>query len=250
MPSVHELTELYENFLLAPERGPDVCETCLTFTEGFAHCYACATCQPWLDAFAPISYSVASEQLHHALASYKRMGGEVAQRLRRELTALLWRFLDGHERCVAGALGISGFEVVTTVPSSRDRNAARCPLAQIVGQLCEPTRERYDRLLERSGVESAEHDFHAGKYRALHRLGGEAVLLIDDTWTTGSSAQSAAAAVKRAGSGPVAAVVIGRHLKRDWRDNDTRLTRLARPFDWDRCVYCAPVAASARTSAG
>ncbi len=67
------------------------------------------------------------------------------------------------------------------------------------------------------------------------------MLLIDDTWTTGTNAQSAAAALA-AGAGPIAAVVIGRHLNREWRQNDRRLRGLARPFDWSRCaVHGAPV---------
>ena len=73
MPTVGELSALYENFMLGPRRGPDVCGTCFNFTAGYARCYACAHGQPMLDAVAPISYSVAREQLHHALASYKRL---------------------------------------------------------------------------------------------------------------------------------------------------------------------------------
>jgi adenine/guanine phosphoribosyltransferase-like PRPP-binding protein len=38
------------------------------------------------------------------------------------------------------------------------------------------------------------------------------VLLVDDTWVSGGSAQSAAAALKLAGARRVALVVIGRHV--------------------------------------
>jgi hypothetical protein len=72
MPSVRELSALYENVMLGPRRGPDVCATCFNFTAGYVRCYACAHGRPVLDAMAPISYSVAREHLHHALASYKR----------------------------------------------------------------------------------------------------------------------------------------------------------------------------------
>ena len=68
------------------------------------------------------------------------------------------------------------------------------------------------------------------------------MLLIDDTWTTGANAQSAAAALKSAGAERVAAVVIGRHLNREWHENDRRLRGITRPFDWDRCALCAPPA--------
>jgi adenine/guanine phosphoribosyltransferase-like PRPP-binding protein len=61
--------------------------------------------------------------------------------------------------------------------------------------------------------------------------------VIDDTWTTGASAQSAAAALTAAGCGTVAAVVIGRHINRDWGPNDQELAALP-PFAWDRCALC------------
>ena len=41
---------------------------------------------------------------------------------------------------------------------------------------------------------------------------GASVLLVDDTWVSGASAQSAAAALKLAGARHVAVVVVGRHV--------------------------------------
>ncbi len=239
MPSVHELSALYENVMLGPRRGPSVCSTCFNFTDGYARCYACDHGQLMLDAVAPISYSVAREQLHHALASYKRLQGDVARRLGASLAAILWRFLVEHERCVAHAAGTDGFELVTTVPSgSRFRDESH-PLRWIVGDLVGPTRDRYERLLQRSDVDVQPRAFSGEKFVAARPVEGRSVLLIDDTWTTGSSAQSAAAALKAAGAVRIAAVVIGRHLNRGWHENDRRIRGIARPFDWGRCALCA-----------
>jgi hypothetical protein len=249
VPTVRELSEPYENVMLSPRRGPGVCATCFNLTAGYDRCYACAYGRPVLDAVAPISYSVAREQLHHALASYKRLDGEVARRLRAVLAAILWRFLAEHERCVAKAAGTNGFDLVTTVPSGdRDRDE-RHPLRWIVGELVGPTRARHERLLRRTKTELPPRIFDERKFEAIHRLNNRAVLLIDDTWTTGASAQSAATALKAAGAGPIGAVVIGRHLNREWRQNDRRLGGLERPFDWSRCALCSePNGAAHRTS--
>src|ERR1700691_4948027 len=103
MPSVAELTALYTNFMLGPRPGPDVCRQCFNFTRGYERCYACTHNEQRLEAIVPISYSVAREQLHHALAGYKRLDGEVARQLGVELAAVLWRHLSGHERCLARA---------------------------------------------------------------------------------------------------------------------------------------------------
>jgi len=50
------------------------------------------------------------------------------------------------------------------------------------------------------------------RFRAPYPLTGASVLLLDDTWTSGGRAQSAAVALKRAGARSVAAVVLGRHV--------------------------------------
>jgi len=249
MPSVRELSALYENVMLAPRSGPDVCGTCFNFTAGYARCYACTHSPPVLDAFAPISYSVAHEQLHHALASYKRLNGDVARRLGAILAAILWRFIAHHERCIAQAAGVARFDLVTIVPSSDRNRDEHHPLRRIVAELVAPTRDRHERLLLRTDIEVPARSFSEAKFRATKPLHGQAVLLIDDTWTTGASAQSAAAALKLAGAGSIAAVVIGRHLNREWHQNDRRLRGIAQPFEWADCALCAePVALPRRQS--
>ena len=240
MPTIHELTQRFESFLFAPRHGRGVCRTCFNFTDGYARCYACGRNEAWLRAVAPISYSVAKEQLHHALATYKRVNGGVARELAAGLAAVLWRFLERHECCLARAAGIGRFELVTTVPSGDPTRDDGQPLRRIVAEVVGSTRDRHERLLAPSGVVVPPHEFSREKYAVTRRLDGESVLLIDDTWTTGSNAQSAAAALAAAGAGAVAAVVIGRHLNREWHDNDRRLTEIPRPFNWDVCALCDP----------
>jgi predicted amidophosphoribosyltransferase len=240
MASVTELTALYGNFLLGPRHGPGVCRTCFNFTDGYDRCYACTSNGQFLDAMLPISYSVAHEQLHHVLATYKRSHGLTAHRFEIELAAVIWRFLDRHEACLARAAKVARFDSVTTVPSSRHFRDDIHPLHHIVAELVEPARSRYVRLLRRSGARTASHSFNPDKYEPLTDLANCSVLLIDDTWTTGANAQSAAAALKSAGVRNVAALVVGRHISRDYGQNDRRLRMLSTPFDWDRCAFCRP----------
>jgi predicted amidophosphoribosyltransferase len=240
MPTVAELTTLYGNFMLSPRPGPDICRTCFNLTDGHDRCYACAHVESWLDAIAPISYSVAHEQLHHALAGYKRPPSVVADRFAIELAAVLWRHLDRHEACLAQAAGTMAFELVTAVPSSTRARADSHPLHRVAGELTGATRARYRRLLRRSRQAVNPRAFSAEKYEPTIAIEGKSVLLIDDTWTTGANAQSAAAALKAAGAGPIGAVVIGRHVNREWRHNDRHLKQLVTPFDWESCVLCGP----------
>lgn len=240
MPGVTELSAAYGNFMLGPRPGKAVCEVCFDLTDGGQLCRRCARADSWLDAVAPISYSVAHEQLHHALAGYKRPPIEVARRFELELAAVLWRHLEIHERCIARAAKTEAFELITAVPSSTRERDGPHPLRRIVGELVGPTRDRYERLLRRSSTYVEPRTFSLEKFEAVQDLDGRAVLLIDDTWTTGANARSASAALKTAGAGAVAAVVIGRHVNRDWRQNDRRLRALTSPFEWESCAVHAP----------
>ncbi|HET9102488.1 MAG TPA: phosphoribosyltransferase [Solirubrobacteraceae bacterium] len=239
MPTVRELSAPYGNFMLGPRPGPGVCEVCFDLTAGPPRCHHCARPAPQIAAVTPISYSVAHEQLHHALAAYKRAPGRTARAFARELAAVLWRHLDQHEGCLARAAGVGAFTLVTTVPSGARERDAEHPLRRIVGELVAPTRDRYAPALERSDVPVAPRMTAADKYRARQRLDGQTILLIDDTWTTGASARSAAIALDRAGAARVAVLVLGRYLHRDYRDNAARLATLPDPFDWDHCAHHA-----------
>src|SRR5262249_60279921 len=64
----------------------------------------------------------------------------------------------------------------------------------------------------RPGGDPWARSLDAGRFRAGREAAGADVLLLDDTWASGASAQSAAAALKLAGARAVAVVVIGRHV--------------------------------------
>jgi hypothetical protein len=238
MATVAELSGPYANFMLnpLPPETPDVCSVCLTFTEGPDTCYPCGWEPRFADAALPISYSVHFGQLHTALAQYKRTSGRVGRRLQMELAAVLWRFLREHEGCLARSAGAPAFDLVTTVPSSDRQRDPDHPLRRIVGADVGATRDRYAPLLARSGTDVPNRKVDPGKYNPSRDLDGESVLLIDDTWTSGANAQSAAGALKTAGAGPVGVLVIGRHVQESYKDNATRLRVLPRAFDWGICA--------------
>jgi hypothetical protein len=140
---------------------------------------------------------------------------------------------------------VDGFDVVTTVPSSDGARGARHPLDQLVGDLVGPVRGRYERLLRRTDAAVTPHHFNIHKYEAVREVGDRSVLLVDDTWTTGANVQSAAVALKGAGAGRVAALVIGRYVNRGWGDNDQHLRSMP-AFDWEACAWCAKTGDAAR----
>jgi hypothetical protein len=177
--------------------------------------------------------------LHGALRDYKRGPLVVARRLRVALSALLWRFLHRHERCLAVTAGTGCFDRVCVVPSGRQLSCSRHPLGRVVGAI-DALAGRFDpTLLQPAGDAGARRRFDPQRFRCPHRLDGQSVLLVDDTWTTGASAQSAAAALKLAGSGAVGVLVIGRHIHAEYASNQRWLARLSPHFDWERCGRCS-----------
>jgi predicted amidophosphoribosyltransferase len=234
---IAELSEPFSNLMRAPRRGPGVCEYCFNLTDGYARCFSCTRWGRWLDAVGPISYSISGGLLHFALARYKRRDDAIAQRFSAQLEAVLWRHLGAHEGCLAAAAESRGFDIVTSVPSSDRARDDDHPL-HAIARGPSGVERRFARVLRRSAEEVAEHSFSLRKFTASGDLRGRSVLVIDDTWTTGANAQSAAATLKAAGAGRVAAVVIGRYLTRDWHDNELRLDRLPVPYDWSGCVHC------------
>ena len=187
------------------------------------------------DTVVPISLAVKDKQLAIELWRYKNASDEATRNtLRPRLAAVLWRFLSQHERCVAQAAGAEAFEVVTTVPSTQGRPTPVQRIARAVG----PAREKYKALLSANPAVEPGRSIRRDRYLVSdeHDVEGASVLLIDDTWTSGGHAQSAAAALKLAGAEHVAVVVIGRHFNPAYGPSSKYLRAAQQTaFDWDQC---------------
>jgi predicted amidophosphoribosyltransferase len=222
--------------------GPGVCPICWTFHDpGYDQCAACVGASQ-LDVVIPISYALRGQQLATALRGYKdEFFAQTRAFHGMRLAAILWRFLAEHERHVAAAARTSGFGVVTVVPSKTSHNDdARRGLRTIAGTVVEHTAPRFERLLRPTDADIVGRYFDPRRYSTARRLDGESVLLIDDTWVTGSSAQSAGAALREAGAAHVGCVVIGRWLRPDfggnWGNVGDIYNRLPKQFDWSHCA--------------
>jgi hypothetical protein len=192
------------------------------------------------DVVVPISVAVKHEQFANELWRYKELAESDTKRAAQaRLAAVLWRFLAAHEQCVADAAGAESFGLVTTVPSTSGRR--RHPLAEIVGNAIEVTRDRYAELLVADPAIPVDRNVRHDRFRIIdgHRaadVAGADVLLLDDTWARGGRAQSAALALKRAGAKHVAIVVLGKHVDGDSPSNASYLERAReRSFSWAEC---------------
>lgn len=71
--------------------------------------------------------------------------------------------------------------------------------------------------------------------RYLDRVRDEHVLLVEDTWTTGSKVQSAAVALHDAGARLVTVLCVARWCKDDWPDHQQLLDSCVTPYDASAC---------------
>lgn len=195
-----------------PEPGPGVCASCRgPARRGYARCFHCglhAESAPGLlaDVVAPVAWAPKGSRLATDLWLYKsqRTGSPEAGAA---LLAMLLVFLHDN----APGMWRTAASVPTcacVVPSGRGRPGPHPLQALVHGCLALP----WTALAARPGSDTWARALDPGRFRAPRPLAGAAVLLLDDTWTSGGTAQSAAVALKRAGARWVAVVVLGRHL--------------------------------------
>lgn len=182
---------------------------------GWAFCYQCDQARrtvPALiaDTVAPIAYAVKGGELARDLRLYKSDApGAAAAAARERLGRLLGSFLREHGPAVWAVAGMTtGPTAVAVVPSGQGRPGPHPLESVIAGTVRLPVICLGIRPEKAAHGRSVSTDW----LRVAGPAGGEDVLLIDDTWVSGASAQSAAAALKLAGACRVAVIVIGRHV--------------------------------------
>jgi len=196
-----------------PGPGPGVCACCRGAARpGFARCFHCrlhAESAPGLlaDVVAPVAFAPKGSRLATDLWVYKsdRSGAREAGRT---LLALLLVYLREEGPRVWQRAGMPAPACACVVPSGRGRPGPHPLQALVRGCLTLP----WVPLLARPGGDTWGRALDPGRFCAPRPLTGQAVLLLDDTWTSGGTAQSAAVALKRAGARSVAVVVVGRHM--------------------------------------
>ena len=192
--------------------GAGECDVCRQPLRAATRCYPCAEQAESLpglvaDVVVPVCFAPKGGLHARHLWLYKsRQAGAGAARL--ALLALLAVFLRDHGLCVWAAAGTVGPTHLAVVPSGRGRPGPH-PLRALAGPLT---------LLPWAELAAARPGDPAGRLADPGRfvaapLPGARVALLDDTWTTGASAQSAAAALRLAGAQSVAVIVLGRHLR-------------------------------------
>jgi len=184
------------------------------------------------DLVVPVAYALKGSPHAKRLWQYKSIPGSrnreldgAAASAGRLLLALLLVFLRDHGRCGWRRAGITWPPThLAVVPSARGRTGPH-PLRTLISPYLSCC---WTELVATPDYHQAR-ELDPDRFAAAPVAGGR-ILLLDDTWTTGASAQSAAMALRRAGARSVATVVLGRHINPEFESIRTRGPRPPHAF--------------------
>jgi hypothetical protein len=241
MSSAKQYTDPYlSTYRQVPQSGPGVCSVCHSGTgEGFPTCFSCyqtmgQVTHPTSNVI-PISLYKTNDQLWHVLRYYKDGSPAARPLLETQVAAMIVRFTGLHMECIGRILG-GPPSVVTTVPSTRSDRPGVHPLVAAVRR-CSNLVDLYQPLLVRGSGAVDHNKASDDAFRVDAHVNNSRVLLIEDTFTSGARAQSAASALRLVGAANVVVLTVGRVIKPDWNENCQRIWNEASNtiFDFSRC---------------
>jgi hypothetical protein len=201
------LLDFLRNVVREPMR---TCQVCATPVGGYPLCWRCRDHQSFsglADLVVPLAYAIDGTESAAVVRNYKnhplrrereRCGSIVGEVLRLGMTL--------HKRCI-GAVAGQPVSARVVIPSLTSRLGTH-PMTSVAESLglvgdvaLRPALDtRCDRVVD------------SNKFTVEGAVTGRHILVLDDVWTTGSNAQSAALALRRAGAAAVSVMVIARWL--------------------------------------
>lgn len=186
------------------------CRVCTTPVDGYPLCWRCRAHRRiagLADLVAPLCYAVNGSDSAAVVRNFKNHPvRDERQRCAAVITELLGLATSLHTPCLGTVVGQS-VSAAVVIPSltSRPGTHPLAAIAESLGLLRDvrliPTLDaRCDRVVD------------AQKFAVDGAVTGRHVLVVDDVWTTGSNAQSAALALRRAGACAVSVIVAARWL--------------------------------------
>ncbi|WP_156096378.1 hypothetical protein [Amycolatopsis jejuensis] len=218
-----------------------VCTT--TVNAGDTYCHACARHrsagrrQLTADHVAMLTYAIEGTQSHWLMRGYKA-ASPIGITEHRNVVALLCIIsLDLHRNCVERMSGrrVTHWATVPSLPAKAGEHPLHALLA--------PGMALPDAPLTAATQVTAPRDFRADHFRTGIQLPrGSHVLVIDDTWTSGGHAQSAALTLRRAGATTVSVMALARYFKPGYGSNAAFIkTHLDKDYDPLWCPWTSGI---------
>ncbi|CKI49381.1 putative amidophosphoribosyltransferase [Mycolicibacterium smegmatis] len=209
------------------------CAVCCTPVDDYDRCYRCNQHQYTAgiaDLVAPLTYAAERTQSGILLRHYKDDVSEVArQQHSMVIRRALYLGIMLHQNCIEKRVGQPVYRRVM-VPSLSNRPGVH-PFAAITREMNAIS----DQLSLVPAATATSNRIVAGTQFVIappQDLSGKHILVLDDTWTTGSRTQSAALTLRAAGARYVSVMVVGRWLSPGYGNNAEFIkTRLKRDYD-------------------
>ncbi len=250
------LAPLISGYFSQPELGEGHCPVCTTpINPAFDKCRACEehAASHYRDDLAnlvlPLTYGGHTPQSHHLLHMYKtdiipppdpgREGFNPAQLA----LMIMLAGIDGHRSCIENVCG--PINHVVAVPSKKGRSSET--LLKITSAIAARIEAPMLTLEYLNMPITSERKLQPDNWRIAGSpspidLGH--VLVIEDSWVTGSTAQSIAIALKWAGASSVTILALARFLDMKWPVTAEYVLRSARSLDLRICILCDPRSAA------
>ncbi|MFG1640804.1 hypothetical protein ACGFMK_10995 [Amycolatopsis sp. NPDC049252] len=219
-------------------------ETCLicttTVNSGDTYCWPCASHRsagsdrPTADYVGILTYAIESSQSHYVMRGYKAPQPVRVKEHWNIVSLLCFVGLWHHMRCVEQLAGrrITHWATVPSLPAKSGEHPLHALVRPMLSRLPELA-------LTAATKTAAPRAFRADHFRAVGSLPpGSHVLVIDDTWTSGGHAQSAALTARRAGATTVSVLSLARYFKPTYGDNKEFIAKhLTRDYDPTWCPW-------------
>lgn len=217
---------LASELVVVPTDGPDVCPTCRSWRP--PESALCTSCEQ-LEALSspcpvvvPISLYAKPSPMRDRLRFYKDPEGADHARYPGEVAAIVERFFSEHGDRLRARTG--GWDTVCVVPSTS--RPPPHPLAMVL-EGCS-TLDAPQGLLVRGAGEVGHRRPSDAAFVPRGAVNGRRILVLDDVYTSGARAHSAASALTVAGATVAVIVVIARRVNPGWEAGVQAL--------WDRQV--------------
>ena len=224
-----------------PPQGPGVCPLCCgPCWLNFSDCYGCARIFAEAPASlrsqaVPITTTLEEGPWYQQLVAYKTTSAAPWPLL----GGLVARFATVHRQRIIGLLGGKP-TALTVVPSKRGRRVPDQPLYRLLVQDAEvqssalPTPSP---LLEHTGDAVPRQSYTPDAFRpaAGAKVKGGRIILVEDSWTSGATAVSAAGALLNSGASQVVVLPIARLIRASfWGEDHPYLQAMKQPYDITR----------------
>ncbi len=228
LSELRRVTDALESELVVvPADDAGVCPMCRSWRgAGYDLCNNCE--QAFRDVSAPcpfvvpISLYAKPSPMRDRLTYYKDPEEAAHARYPTEVAAIVDRFFYEHGDRLGDRTG--GWNAICVVPS--ESRAPPHPLTEALHGISARYVGMPEVLLLRGPGPLGHRVLSDDAFLPVKDVGGQRVLVLDDVYTTGARAQSAASALALAGAEVVAIVAVGRRVNPSWKPGVQEL--------WDR----------------